>query len=80
MRNVFDRPTRRDCRIDDVVALDTTRFDRGYTPAERNRAMDRLLADLGLEDSPRYPTRRPEVVTRRGRVIEREETRLTLAC
>ncbi|HHN78677.1 MAG TPA: hypothetical protein ENK11_08415 [Phycisphaerales bacterium] len=80
MRNVFDRPTRRDCRIDDVVALDTTRFDRGYTPAERNRAMDRLLADLGLESPNPLPTRRPEVVTRTGRVIEREETRLTLAC
>ncbi len=80
MRNVFDRPTRRDCRIDGVVALDASRFDRAYTPAERDRAMDRLLADLGLEDSPRLPTRRLEVVARRGRVIEREEARLTLAC
>ena len=55
---MFDRPSRRECRIDEFVALSLsrTRFGGGYTAAEHASALDRLLDDLGLdradEDSP----------------------------
>ncbi len=60
MRNVFDRPSRRDRRIDGIAALDVSRLDRGYTPAEHDRAMDRLLADLGLA-TPTTPSTTPSM-------------------
>ena len=80
MRNVFDRPNRRDRRIEDVVALCASRstFARGYTRAEHNRAMDRLLDDLDLACPA--ATDRPEIVVRHARDEAGARLRLAGAC
>lgn len=65
MLSMFDRPTRRERRIDEFVALSLsrTRFGGGYTAAEHASALDRLLDDLDLDEGERTP----ELVVREPR-------------
>ena len=52
VRSMFETPGRRDRRFEEYVALSVARtpWPGGYTSREHDAAMDRLLADLKLEE------------------------------
>lgn len=86
MRSVFDRPTRRDRRLEDFVALSASHssFASGYTAAEHACALDGLLADLGVEGSPEIEPHEgapfnPEIVVKPFGEPEEDDSRLFLA-
>jgi hypothetical protein len=61
VRHSFGTPGRRDRRFNRFVALSVaqSKWPGGYTAAEHDAALDRLLADLDLPDTP-APTPRGE--------------------
>ncbi|MBZ0171396.1 MAG: hypothetical protein K8E66_03360 [Phycisphaerales bacterium] len=86
MRSVFDRPNRRDRRIEEIVALCASRssFAGGYTAAEHACALDGLLADLGVVDSPEIESHEgapfnPEIVVKQFGEPDEDDSRLFLA-
>ena len=87
MRSMFDRPDRRDRRLEEFVALCASRsaLARGYTRVEHDEAMDLLLADLAQIETARAPGKQidpPDIVVHPVYEEDEDDSRLflTLAC